>query len=387
MLTRILLSCALLAACSDDANDPFDGGPEPDCVPSAAAFESNVLPIVQAKCADCHGETTQFGAPYSLLDYDALVQGLDGERIVDRIVASVADRSMPPATAEPLGHNEFDTLLGWASCGTEHPDWSDGLVASRDVHVPPPNPPAGARAVDLLAPDVTVSPTTLDDYRNFEFTNNVDSDVFIQRIEGVIDEGRVVHHITLQDGGDYLYAWAPGGDAVQFPDGGLRLRPSDQLTLQVHYNNGAGIEGVTDSSGVRLWVSEPQGTEWGLLSPNTFAIAVPPQSTASAVHRCVATEDFEVFAVMPHMHEIGDSFSHVITRAGGTEESLIDLTGWSFEAQYFYEAPVVIRKGDTLTMTCTYDNPNDFAINGGLGTSDEMCFDFIYAKPASASCR
>ena len=383
-----LLSIVWLSACNaDDDGGPTDVGPEPDCVPSAAAFDNNVLPIVQAKCAGCHGAEPTFGAPYSLLDYEALIDGAEGERIVDHIIAAVGDRQMPPQTAAPLSHNEFDTLLGWASCGAEHPDWTANLWSSREVHEAPEDPPAGSRPIDLLAPDVPVSPTTLDDYRDFVFRNNVESDVFIQRIEGVVDEARVVHHITLQNGQNYLYAWAPGGDAVQFPDGGLRLRPSDRLTVQMHYNNGAGIEDVTDSSGVRLWVSEPRDTEWTLLSPNTFAIGVPANSMGTAKHRCTATEDFEVFATMPHMHEVGSSFTHVIERESGEDEMLIELTGWSFEAQFFYEAPVTVKAGETLEMTCVYDNPHDYDVFGGLGTSDEMCFDFIYVKPATADCR
>ena len=71
-------------------------------------------------------------------------------------------------------------------------------------------------------------------------------DRFIRRIEPLIDETRVVHHILVTidrdrprddrddfkcigfpPGDGYVYAWGPGQEAIQFDDGGLRLGPGD----------------------------------------------------------------------------------------------------------------------------------------------------------------
>ncbi|MEZ4237883.1 MAG: hypothetical protein R3F59_17390 [Myxococcota bacterium] len=357
------------------------------CVPTRDAFEANALPAIEANCTTCHGATPQFGAPYSLLDYDALVAGTEPDRIVDKMVLALTDGAMPPATQPDLSHNDLDTLVGWASCGLVHPDPGDGLVANRDVWQAPVDPPAGATAVNLSANGHYVGPNDIDDYQYFTFRNLVDHDMFIRRIEAVIDESRVVHHITLNHliGYDYLYTWAPGTGAIEFPDGGIRLSPNETLVMNIHYNNGAGIPDVYDSSGLRLWVDEPVGTEWGMASPAVYNIDVPPGQVAPATDTCRATRDYEILAAMPHMHEIGSEFHHTIERSDGTVESLIDLTGWSFEAQYFYEMPVTVHSGDLLTLTCVFDNPGSQTVHFGEGTSDEMCFDFMYVTPPEAA--
>jgi hypothetical protein len=32
-----------------------------------------------------------------------------------------------------------------------------------------------------------------------------------------------------------------------------------------------------------------------------------------------------------------------------------------------------VKKGDTLSVSCTWDNPTDEDVNWGEGTGDEMC--------------
>lgn len=371
---------ALVAACTG-------GTDEPECVPAASNYDDTIHPILEAKCGTCHGEEPQFGAPYSLVDgYDDLIAGSDGSRKVDRALDAVLSGRMPQESGEPLTHNELDTLVGWLSCGTEHADDPTGLVANRDVWEAPPSAPAGATPIELTAVNESVGLDAIDDYREFSFANIVQADQFIRRIEPIIDESRVLHHITLTrpQGFPFLYAWAPGTQAIEFPDGGIRLTPNQELKIQIHYNNGAGVEDAVDSSGVRLWVSDPTGTEYGMASPSTWNISVPPNSTQSVTQTCTATMDFTVVAGFPHMHEIGSTFNHDVIRSDGTVDNLINLTGWSFESQYFYEMDVDVRAGDRLEMTCGYDNPHDYTVRAGEGTTDEMCFDFLVVTPASA---
>jgi hypothetical protein len=199
----------------------------------------------------------------------------------------------------------------------------------------------------------------------------------------------VLHHITFATGSGqdvtYWYAWAPGTGAIEFPDGGMRISPGDSFTLQIHYNNGAGVPDAVDTSGVRLYLSDASGTEYGMMSPTTFAIAVPAKSTATATKTCTATMDFDIIAGFPHMHEIGSTFTHDVLRQDGSVENLITLTGWNFEAQYFYEMPVRVNAGDQLRMVCGYDNPHGYTVVGGPNTQNEMCFNFMVVVPAEAT--
>ena len=68
-------------------------------------------------------------------------------------------------------------------------------------------------------------------------------------------------------------------------------------------------------------------------------------------------------------------------RADGTEVPFIHLAGWSFEAQLIYDPPLVLRPGDTLRTTCVFDNPHEETVRSGPRTTDEMCFNFLYATP------
>lgn len=363
---------------------------EADCVPAESQYDSTISPILTDYCAECHGSEPAFGAPYSLLaGYADLVAGVEGERKVDLILSELTDHTMPPAFAQQLPHNELDTLVSWVSCGLVHPDPSVGLEANREVWDAGDTPPPDTVPIEVRPDPQSIGPDIIDDYRNFTFSNLVEEDRFVRRIEPIIDDGRVLHHITFTTGSGqnptYWYAWAPGTGAIEFPDGGMRLRPTDSFTLQIHYNNGAGVPDAVDSSGVRLYLGEASGTEYGMMSPTTFAISVPPNSTATATKTCTATMDFDIIAGFPHMHEIGSTFTHEVIRADGTVENLITLTGWNFEAQYFYEMPVRVNAGDQLRMVCGYDNPTDRGVIGGQNTSDEMCYDFMVVVPAEAA--
>ena len=358
------------------------------CVPDPAVFERDILPILDARCGACHGETTQAGAPFALTDYAAMVAGEPGKRISDRTFAALAQGTMPPAGNLRPPPSEHDMLVGWASCGQEQPEYPTGLVASRPIFQAPVEPPVGTELVELRAERFALPAGTTDLYQDFFFDGVVSDEVFVRRMDVAVDRPRVVHHITLHYHGDatnYLYAWAPGTGAVEFSDGGLRIGPQDGFRVEIHYNNPTEVDEV-DSSGVQLWVAPPEGREYAMLDPATFAIQVPPMGTATAEAECVAANDFTIVAGMPHMHEIGDTFLHTVTRAdSGQTETLIELEGWSFDLQFFYSMPMEIRTGDTMTIRCGYRNDKDRTVTGGLGTTDEMCFDFIYVTPRSAS--
>jgi hypothetical protein len=262
------------------------------------------------------------------------------------------------------------------------------LMADRPIFEAAGDPPATAERIELTAKNFAVPDGTMDRYQNTTFANVVTSDKFVRRFDFTIDKSRVVHHITLHyatGGSTYLYTWAPGTGAVQFPEGGLRIRPTDTFRLQIHYNNVSGEGDVEDSSGVVLYVDEPVGTEYIMLDPSTFSINVPAGTRGEASVDCVASSDFTILAGMPHMHEIGDAYTHTLERMDGTTESIIDLSGWSFDLQFFYEYNVEVKAGDTLKLTCKYVNDQDFDVRAGQGTTDEMCFNFMYVTPATAS--
>ncbi|MEZ4458752.1 MAG: hypothetical protein R3E66_03300 [bacterium] len=412
-MTRILpLALVLgLAACgqdsSSDANNASNNTTNSNntnttnggCVPDRAAWDAEMASIVQTHCATCHGGTPTYGAPQSLVTYeDLLVQR--GDLTEAHLLATrVALGTMPPIGMPGVPDDEAEKLVQWASCGEQSLMPNSRLTSTAPVFLAPEDPPAGAQTIDMVANQFAVGEDVTDLYQCFTFDAGVDAEKFVKRIEVVEDKKDVLHHIVfLRDpqkkapaephncvgmpaGSDYLYAWAPGTGPIQFPEGGFRIRPDEQFVVQIHYNNGARVPNVRDSSGIRLYVDEPMGTEYGMIAPGPLAFAIPGKTVKDVTGNCVMAEDWKVLAGMPHMHENGSAFKQVIKRKDGTEEPFIALTNWSFETQLFYGLPVDLKAGDTLVTTCTFDNQSLGAVSSGPRTQDEMCFNFMYVTP------
>ncbi|MEM9072335.1 MAG: hypothetical protein AAGE52_27765 [Myxococcota bacterium] len=387
MRTWMALSL-VVAGCASDA--------EPECIPSQAQWENTVQALVTDRCGNCHGVEPDFGAPFSLIDYQTLIAGPEGARIVDEMGLQVAEGTMPPTGFPQPPVVDRDTIAGWASCGTLRV--TEPVGATRPPFQSPPEPPPGLTTVDINAGGEAVGADVLDRYVDFDFTNLVEEDVFIRRFEAVVDESRVLHHLTLRRGDPaegevnmkYLYAWAPGTGDFEFPNGGgVRLRPGDNLRLQIHYNNGAGIENVRDSSGIRLHVGPIEGDEYVMVDPGPGAtgFSIPARSEETVERTCEVQESVTMIASMPHMHEIGQTFAIDLTRGGDTQTELA-LESWDFETQLFYELPLDLEPGDQMTVRCGFQNPSDSMVSAGPRTSDEMCFAFSYVTPPNAEfCR
>jgi len=387
----------VLAACS---NVP----PPAACNPNAETFETDVLPRVERYCGACHGETPNFGAPVSLTSYAELVapDATGGSRLSDHVAARILDGTMPPIGMPRMPLPDAQAIVSWATCGAEQALPLEGLVSSAPPFLASEAAPAGLETLDLLANEHPVAPEVRDDYRCFAFDVDLPADRFIRRFEMVYDETRVLHHlILLRDperstalgsfdcyggGGmppssQYLYAWAPGQSAIEFPEGGLRVSPGERFIVQIHYNNGTRIPEVRDSSGVRLYLGPTEGTEYGMLAIGPVDFELPPRATTPVSSRCTIREDSRLLAGMPHMHQVGSEFRQSIVRDDGSEESLVELTGWSFESQLFYLFDAELRRGDVIETTCTYRNMSGEVVESGEDTTDEMCFDFAYVTP------
>ena len=61
--------------------------------------------------------------------------------------------------------------------------------------------------------------------------------------------------------------------------------------------------------------------------------------------------------------------------ADGTETCILDVPDYDFNWQRSYrlQEPVAMALGDTLELTCVWDNDTDQDVAWGDGTGDEMC--------------
>jgi hypothetical protein len=411
MRIPILLGLILMIGCSDDnasvsnnaANNATTNNSTNNatagCVPDRAAWDSEVSPLVQTHCAVCHGAEPTYGAPQELVTYESMLAMRGTSSEADLVAGRVAFGTMPPLGMPGLPAADAQKLVSWASCGEQEVMPNAGLTSTAPVFLAPEVAPVGGETIDMLADEFAVGEDVADLYQCFTFQAGIDADKFVRRIEVVQDNRQVLHHIVfLRDSGknaptephncvgmppdsEYLYAWAPGTGPIQFPDGGFRIQPGEQFVVQIHYNNGAKVPNVKDSSGIRMIVGEPAGTEYGMIAPGPLAFVVPGKTVKDVTGSCVLTGDWKVLAGMPHMHENGKDFEQVVIRADGTEEPFIRLENWSFETQLFYGLPVELKAGDTLKTTCTFDNQGLGAVTSGPRTQDEMCFNFMYVTP------
>lgn len=398
-----------LAACDGATSPPLDASAAdaPVCVPDLDAFDTTVRPHVEHYCGSCHGTTPNYGAPVTLLDGPSLLaRRVDGTRLVDRIASRIVDGSMPPTGMPRLVDADADAIVSWASCGALTAPPATGLRSSGQPFLSPEDAPPGLTPLDFTADEYAVGPDTRDDYRCFVFDADVTEPRFARRFEMIFDETRVLHHLVLlrdterrttpgdfecidgsgmPAGSQYLYAWAPGQSALEFPAGGLRITPGERFIVQIHYNNGAHVPDVRDSSGVRLYLGPVEGPEYGMIAigPTNFEIPAHGRETVSS--RCTFAEDTTLLAGMPHMHLLGDSFTEEVVRADGEREPMIRVEGWDFGIQLFYSFPLTLHAGDAITTSCAFENSRDVSAVSGTGTEDEMCFDFLYATPPPSS--
>ena len=233
----VALSLLSLAGCGGEATPTPTPAPGA-CVPPRAAWDATVRPLVTQHCGSCHGVAPTAGAPYTLLDYDALLRGANGARPVDRVAVRLGEGTMPPPSAPTVADDARRAIVQWASCGAANITPGGGVRASAPVFRSPAQAPAGMEHFDLKARDFAVAPDVTDRYQCFVFDAPVTEARFIRRFEVRVDQAAVVHHVVLlrdpmrrspntpyscysmPEGSEYAYAWAPGQDAMQFPDGG-----------------------------------------------------------------------------------------------------------------------------------------------------------------------
>ena len=234
----------------------------------------------------------------------------------------------------------------------------------------------------------------------------------------------------------FLGFWVPGTSGTDFPEStGKLVRAGSGLGLQVHYNmfNASGTE--ADATAVELFVAG-HDTE---LEPIREVLLVAPVEVrcpglypsdpndpcnreyavqrselkliAQAVHFPCGTrpgfyidrdigdgsvqhtscdqrvqQDSLALGVVGHMHLRGRSIRIELNPDNVDTLTLLHIPEWDFEwqGQYWFQEPIPIKRGDTVRISCTYNNSGPIQgpdgslippryMTWGEGTSDEMC--------------
>jgi mono/diheme cytochrome c family protein len=192
--------------------------------------------------------------------------------------------------------------------------------------------------------------------------------------------------------------WLPGQPPMALPnDSGVRVQPSYKYVLQVHYNLGHS-EAASEASKVDLHFQyadtvKNEGifvTGDGLLATVTelapVALADGKPSEVFRWQRTMAEMGLkspraELWAVYPHMHELGHKYRMTLQRPGEREHCAADVQAWDFHWQrmYAYRTPLEVTPDMLLDVTCDYDTTSRTEpVLPGASTSNEMCSAIMY---------
>lgn len=216
-------------------------------------------------------------------------------------------------------------------------------------------------------------------------TVQLDHDIFVGAIRPISPQG--THHAVLAIGnfqaGNILYASGVDTNALQFPPGvGLRLRAGDDIVLQLHVFNPS-QEAISGTSGIEV-IEIPPGEveqEADIYLPGPLNLDIPPNQTSTKTSTCVVGSDQTIFAVFPHMHQLGSHFKTTLTVGG--ESSVLHDDDYDFNHQAFIPFdPITLSPGDSITTECTWNNTTSQSVSWGESSTTEMCFSIMYRYPA-----
>jgi hypothetical protein len=259
----------------------------------------------------------------------------------------------------------------------------------------------GQTATDTAPYNVTKSG---DSYEIFWFTPPWNEKVHVIDIQPVIDNGSILHHWLLymkaqatEGNGSHnpdsglqsadsalLSGWAPGNKSFVFPaDVGMQViqGSGSRFGIEIHYNTSANPSKRTDRSGARVCATKKLRTKEAATHWLGTQLIVG-FGKFDAVGTCSAQKESHIIAMSPHMHKTGRYMKSIVTKQGGGNVTITDKPFAFDDQQIFPIDEIVVKPGDKITTTCTYDSA--IPITFGPGTSDEMCYNFVVAWPAGS---
>jgi Redoxin len=361
-------------------------------------FAEHVATIFQKHCQDCHHAGTE--APFPLVSYrDALVHA-------EMIAEVIDDRRMPPWFASArhgtfsnqrgLSADERETVLDWVRSGSPKGDLTKQ---------PAPRTFSTGRW-RIGTPDlVTTTPlaqsipaTGYVDYRHVVFPYVFARDTWVQAIEILPDNPRIVHHANLGyltlgaqvREENFLTGRVPGGDPMVLDEGTAVLIPKGSIIgLQIHLTT----TGKPESTRISVGLKYPRGPVHKRLyhqQVHTNRFQIPP---FAPFHPVTASRklDFDAtgIGVFSHMHVRGKDMTFLARLPDGAVDTLLLIPNYNFDWQQSYRWPMGSKKfpkGTTLEVLAHFDNSafNPFnpdpkvAVGVGSQTFNEMVYGFYF---------
>jgi hypothetical protein len=247
----------------------------------------------------------------------------------------------------------------------------------------------------LLSGDWTLAPG-VEDYVCVRYT--LPKDMYIRGLAAVNPKG--THHTFLTIGepskpdgttsctvADVLsvsiFGSGVGTNPVEFPKGvGMKLSAGSQLLLNLHLFNTGDTE-LSGTSGTQILpVEESQIEHLGEENPAvTLDLNILPNQDTTTTDYYTVPEDSTLFAVLPHMHQLG-IHSKVVAQSSIDGDVTVHDAPYSFDSQLYYPVQAVrMAKGDKVQFACTWRNTTSNTVHFGQSSLDEMCAIGLYRYP------
>ncbi len=195
--------------------------------------------------------------------------------------------------------------------------------------------------------------------------------------DGVTDCDVTTHH------GQAIFGSGVGTNPIELPKGvAMKLTAGSQLMLNLHLFNPDDAD-LSGSSGTRIVAIEESEVEH--LGENIAAVTlnlnILPQQVSSAAGSSTMSADTTIFAVLPHMHQLG-IHAKVVAESSVDGTRVLHDGPYDFDAQLYYPVePIRMAAGDKVRFECTWRNPSDRAVHWGDSSLDEMCAMGLYRFP------
>lgn len=162
---------------------------------------------------------------------------------------------------------------------------------------------------------------------------------------------------------------------------GYRLDTTREVTTSIHYlNTTAAPQVVEVVYDIFTMPEEELVTEVAPFVLSIFDFTVPPKAKARVETACPVFGG-QVVTMMPHTHDLIETFSVDLVGEGGESTRVMTQEGYDTDSDIERFTPPVDLEGATdMHFACDFANPYDDAVHYGIG-KDEMCILFGYVYP------
>ena len=368
------------------------------------SYSKDIVPILKENCVSCHHDGGI--GPWSMSSH-AMVRGWSAMMrevvMTQRMPPGQIDTHVgkPIADAAGLTRNEKQMLIHWIDAGAV----VDGEANDPLAELVFDNPRYSLGEPDMVfkVPPQTIPATGVIDYRYVPVELNLDQDIWVQAIEFVPGDRKVLHHVIAylaspadktvrgrKDGsarGASVGGFAPGRQPDAFRDNSGRLiKKGSNLLLQMHYT-ATGVETV-DETEVGIFIHDKPPAyvmAGGVAGQRRFFIPANTKEHKLEGEQLIKRDAY-LYSMTPHMHFRGKYMSYTAEYPDGTSELLLSVPRYDFNWQFSYQLkePLFLPAGSRLVAKGAMDNSDrnrnnpdpSMPVHFGLQTKHEMFFGF-----------